>query len=89
MMQMDLFAVEVQQPLTKPSLVVGDKVRVKPSVLEEYERKREYESYYYLIDAKGIGVVKELREDYTGGYAVVDFGKITNVYVKEYEVDVI
>ena len=87
-MQMDLFEVEGQL-LTQPSLLAGDKVRIKSSILEEYERKREYESYYYLIDAKGVGVVKELREDYTGGYAVVDFGKLTNVYVKEYEVDVI
>ena len=87
MMQLDLFdAPEVE--VVAESIKVGEAVRLKSNVLQLCETKGDWESYYYLLDAKGIGVVLSEHERKGGKYYVVAFGK-TELYITDDELEVV
>lgn len=104
MLQLDLFAASIddyqeyeEQPKRKESeeaavneinIKVGDAVRLKKGVLSTYEEEQAWESYYYLLDAKGIGNVLSEHERKGGKYYIVAFGKV-ELYVTDDELEVV
>lgn len=87
MMQLDLFdAPEVE--IVAESIKVGEAVRLKSGVLQSYEAEGDWESYYYLLDAKGVGNVLSSHKRKGGNYYVVAFGK-TELYVTDDELEVV
>lgn len=86
-MQLDLFdAPEVEY--IAESIKAGEAVRLKSDVLQSYEVKGDWESYYYLLDAKGVGNILSSHERKGGNYYIVAFGK-TELYVIDDELEVV
>lgn len=88
MMQLDLFEVPTITPIRQPRVNVGDAVRLKSGVLAAYEAQKAWESYYYLLDAKGVGTVLSEHERKGGKYYIVTFGK-TELYITDDELEVV
>lgn len=84
MMQLDLFEAPTITPIEQPQVNIGDAVRLKSGVLATYEAQKAWESYYYLLDAKGIGTVLSEHERKGGKYYIVAFGK-TELYITDDE----
>lgn len=86
-MQLDLFDAPVV-PVERQNVNVGDAVRLKNGVLAAYEAQRVWESYYYLLDAKGVGTVLSEHERKGGKYYIVAFGKV-ELYITDDELEVV
>ena len=84
MMQLDLFEAPVVMTEVVNEVNVGDAVRLKSGVLAAYEAQKIWESYYYLLDAKGVGTVLSEHKRKGGKYYIVAFGK-TELYITDDE----
>lgn len=84
MMQLDLFETPIVISNITDEISVGDAVRLKSGVLAAYEAQKAWESYYYLLDAKGVGTVLSSHERKGGKYYIVAFGK-SELYITDDE----
>jgi len=88
MMQLDLFETPIVISNITGEISVGDAVRLKSGVLATYEAQKAWESYYYLLDAKGVGAVLSEHNRKGGKYYIVAFGK-TELYIIDDELEVV
>ena len=88
MMQLDLFETPTAISNAAEKISVGDAVRLKSGVLADYEAREDWESYHYLLDAKGVGVVLSEHEHKGGKYYIVTFGKM-ELYITDDELEVV
>jgi len=88
MMQLDLFEMPTVISNAVDKISVGDAVRLKSGALATYEAQGDWESYYYLLDAKGVGTVLSSHERKGGKYYIVAFGK-TELYITDDELEVV
>ena len=88
MMQLDLFEAPIVTLEVTDEVNVGDAVRLRSGVLAAYEAQKVWESYYYLLDAKGVGAVLSEHERKGGKYYIVAFGK-TELCVTDDELEVV
>lgn len=88
MMQLDLFETPTAISNAAEKISVGDAVRLKSGVLAAYKAQEDWESYYYLLDAKGVGTALSEHERKGGKYYIVAFGK-TELYITDDELEVV
>ena len=88
MMQLDLFETPTVISNAVDKISVGDAVRLKNGILATYEAQEDWESYYYLLDAKGVGTVLSSHERKGGKYYIVAFGKM-ELYITDDEFEVV
>ena len=88
MMQLDLFETPTVISNAAGKVSIGDAVRLKNGILATYEAQEDWESYYYLLDAKGVGTVLSSHERKGGKYYIVAFGKM-ELYITDDELEVV